>query len=151
MLLQLKRQETIGNTLCGRLYVDGQSYCDTIENSVKAIPSGFYPVRITHSPHWGEILPLIDRVIGRTGIRIHPGNTAEDSEGCILVGEYDSLLTRLLSSRKTFNALRETLLAIQRRREEIWMEVTPLDPPSVRGREDKNHKKPQKINMQFRC
>lgn len=131
MLLRLLRTTTHGNALCGQLYIDGKPFCDTIENATKAIPNGFYPVRLTQSPHWGEILPLIDRVIGRTGIRIHPGNTAADSEGCVLVGERaankeplkGNSEPRLLSSRKTFNTLREKLLAIQRSREEIWISV----------------------------
>lgn len=123
MLLRLERKQIHENTLRGRLFIDGVAYCDTIENASQAIPTGFYPVRITHSPHWDELLPLLDNVFGRTGIRIHPGNTATDSQGCILVGEWDPLNTRLLSSRRTFNALRQQMLATQRSREGIWIEI----------------------------
>ncbi len=132
MLLKLQRSTPSGNTLAGTLYIDGKYYCDTIENNSHKIQTGFYPVRLTQSPSWDEVLPLIDHVIGRSGIRIHPGNTAADSTGCILVGRrsdkdvqgHPLKEPRLLSSRKTFNPLRDQLLAIQRSHEPIFLEIS---------------------------
>lgn len=131
MLLRLLRTTTHGNALCGKLYIDGQPFCATLENAVKAIPTGFYPVRVTMSPLWKELLPILDNVPRRTGIRIHPGNTANDSEGCILVGEQDTDgdisrqhgTTCIVRSRATFNALRDQLLTIQRTHETIYIEI----------------------------
>ena len=117
MLLKLIRNAPQGKALFGQLYVDGKSFCDTLENTDYAIPTGFYRLRVTFSPRWQVLLPILDGVIGyrssgvqelgssgvtseplnskaseqrsqlRTGIRIHAGNTIEHTEGCILVGE----------------------------------------------------------------
>lgn len=135
MLIKLIRNHPTGNAVTGRITIDGRYICDTLENAEKIIPAGTYPVRLTMSPRFGEVLPLLDHVIGRTGIRIHPGNTAKDSSGCILVGqaadnpdfEQSKPTPRLLSSRKTFNALRETLLTTQRNHETIFITITEPD------------------------
>ena len=109
MYIQLIRNKPQGKALFGQLYVDGKSFCDTLENTDYAIPTGFYRLRVTFSPRWQVLLPILDGVIGyrssgvtseplnskaseqrsqlRTGIRIHAGNTIEHTEGCILVGE----------------------------------------------------------------
>ena len=119
MLLKLIRNTPQGKALFGQLYVDGKSFCDTLENTDYAIPTGFYRLRVTFSPRWQVLLPILDGVIGyrssgvqelgssgvtseplnskaseqrsqlRTGIRIHAGNTIEHTEGCILVGSID--------------------------------------------------------------
>lgn len=124
MLLRLIRTKTKGSATIGQLYIDGHLTCDTIENTNHIIPTGFYPVRVTHSPHFDELLPIIDNVPGRSGIRIHPGNTAADSQGCILVGNYEAAHNRLLSSRRTFNPLREQLRTTLHAHEPIYLEIT---------------------------
>ena len=91
MLINLIRNTPTGNAVTGRLIIDGRAVCDTLENADHIIPTGTYPVRLTMSPRFGEVLPLLDHVVGRTGIRIHPGNTARDSSGCILVGSLSPL------------------------------------------------------------
>lgn len=53
-----------------------------------AIPRGTYRLITSHSPHFGgKILPEVLNVPGFSGVRIHGGNRAEDSLGCILVGK----------------------------------------------------------------
>ena len=90
MLISLKREAPRGKAVFGRLVVDGGMLAmDTLENLTYAIPDGFYRVRMTYSPRFQEVLPILDGVIGRTGIRIHAGNTIEHTEGCILVGDAD--------------------------------------------------------------
>lgn len=112
-------------TYCiGKLYIDGVYFCDTLEDTDRglddkmseeeikelkvygetAIPSGIYPVTITYSNKFKKNLPLINNVKGYSGIRIHSGNTAKDTLGCILVGR-NKEVGKVLQSRVTFNAL----------------------------------------------
>ena len=131
MLISLKREAPQGKAVFGRLVVDGGMLAmDTLENLTYAIPDGFYRVRMTYSPRFQEVLPILDGVIGRTGIRIHAGNTIEHTEGCILVGDADqsrlSPTNRLLSSRRRLNELRNYLLTYQKQNpyEEVYVRIT---------------------------
>lgn len=143
MLLKLIRKQPQGNALCGELFIDNHWFCSTLERTDVAIPAGFYPVTLTMSPRFGEILPLIGNVVGRSGIRIHAGNYPRDTAGCILVGVADLLYPpmgstepaqpRLLSSRRTLNKLREILLTNYndrktKRYEPVYIEIINFDP-----------------------
>lgn len=150
MYLKLIREKPTGDAIFGRLYVDGgHLVMDTLENWQYAVPAGFYRLRLTYSPHFKELLPLLDRVIGfarnphsgvpRTGIRIHVGNSIEDTTGCILVGNklQESAFSldgreqgqKLLSSRKCLEELREYLRTNQTLNpyEEMYIEITEPD------------------------
>ncbi len=78
----------------GKLYIDGHYFCDTLEDTVRkvkiagktAIPTGTYKVKKTMSPRFQKILPEILNVPNFTGVRIHAGNTAADTDGCLLLG-----------------------------------------------------------------
>ena len=80
----------------GKLYIDGHYLCDTLEDTVRpagtkiagktAIPAGTYRVKKTMSPRFKKILPEILNVPGFTGVRIHAGNLATDTDGCLLLG-----------------------------------------------------------------
>ena len=95
MKLTLLREPTIGASTFGVLFVDGRFECFTLEDALRegpkvhgetAIPAGTYGVQVTFSPRFRRRLPLLLGVPGFEGIRIHPGNHHEDTEGCILVG-----------------------------------------------------------------
>ena len=73
MLIKLIRNKPKGQAIFGRLFVDGAYFCDTLEHTQHAILAGFYRVRITFSPRFQELLPILDGVIGRTGIREREG------------------------------------------------------------------------------
>lgn len=117
-------------TYCiGKLYIDGKYFSETLEDvdrglddsmtdeqikklKVKdetAIPTGIYQVTITYSPKYKKNMPLINNVKGYSGIRIHSGNTAKDTSGCILVGK-NKEVGKVLESRVTFNALFKRLM-----------------------------------------
>jgi hypothetical protein len=109
----------------GMLFIDGKYFCDTMEDKDRdlfsdmdekeilaikvfgetAIPYGTYKMRISYSPTFKKDLPEILAVKGFTGVRIHSGNTAADSKGCILVGEKNGPGTAVINSRVTFNKL----------------------------------------------
>ena len=87
-----------------------------------AIPAGTYPVTITYSPRFGRQLPLVGQVPGFEGIRIHPGNTIADTEGCILPGA-DRDRTRVLRSRVAFQVVYETIEGALGRGEAVTLTV----------------------------
>lgn len=135
MLLRLERAEAGRIATLGNLYVDGAFCCHTLEDVVQpdgvkipgntAIPYGSYPVVITWSPRFRCRLPLIADVPMFEGIRFHPGNTTDDTDGCILVGEeIDG--SRLLRSRAAFDRLFPLLDAAQARQERITLEIVRL-------------------------
>lgn len=96
MILVLKRNFKGPDYTIGKLYIDGHYFCDTLEDTVRpndtkiagrtAIPAGEYEVVKSYSPRFKKILPEILDVPGFTGVRIHAGNTAKDTDGCILLG-----------------------------------------------------------------
>ena len=92
MILEVKRIFKGNKYTIGKLYIDGEYFCDTMEPPVrnrkpKAIPLGKYKVIINHSNKFNKQLPLLLNVEGFEGIRIHNGSYPEDSLGCILVGK----------------------------------------------------------------
>ena len=70
--------------------------CDTLENADYLVPALIYRVTVTHSPRFKRLLPTLNQVPGRNGIRFHRGTKPEHSKGCILVSpENEKLLTAL--------------------------------------------------------
>jgi hypothetical protein len=120
MHMLLERIQTDPDVTIGVLHVNGDYRCWSLEDPVRevpgkpvadwkikgqtAIPRGTYAVQITPSPRFGKPLPLLIGVDGFTGVRIHPGNTAMDTEGCILVG-MDRFAKSIGRSRAAFDPL----------------------------------------------
>ena len=115
MKLQVTRFQCGATCTIGELLVDGVHECYTLEDVVRptgaakvygetAIPYGTYPVIVTFSNRFQRTLPLLVGVVGFDGIRIHPGNTAADTHGCLLVGRHHTGNT-VTESRLAFNAL----------------------------------------------
>lgn len=95
MNLKLVRQILTDRSTTGSFYLEEEWQCYTLEDRMRkgekvpgqtAIPFGKYETIISYSNRFKRLLPLLLCVPGFTGIRIHPGNTPEDTEGCILVG-----------------------------------------------------------------
>lgn len=112
MKLLLKREPHPEYTI-GKLYVDGKYECFTLEDAIRetkifgktAIPYGTYNVIINQSARFKKELPLLLKVKNFEGVRIHPGNTIEDTEGCILVGTMRTKDGKVLNSRIAFDTL----------------------------------------------
>ena len=75
---------------------------------VSAIPEGRYPVVVTWSPKFKRWLPLLLHVPKFEGVRIHAGNTAKDTQGCILVGE-NREVGKVLNSQRALDRLMKLL------------------------------------------
>lgn len=138
MELRLRRIARRETYTIGKLYIDGEYFCDTLEdtdrglrqdmslpvirakkrNGVTAIPTGRYKVTLkVQSPRFSKkamydfckgYLPRLINVLGFEGVLIHVGNTAKDTEGCILVGR-NTKVGKVLESRVTFTKLYERL------------------------------------------
>ena len=112
MILHLKRIFYGFNYTIGKLSIDGVYFCDTLEDlprDVKimnetCIPQGKYKVILNESNRFKRIMPLLLNVPNFEGIRIHSGNTAAHTSGCILVGK-NTIKGQLTDSRETFNKL----------------------------------------------
>ncbi len=135
----------------GRLYIRRQVmdeylagiaddyFCDTLEPTWRdyangaykvkgrsAIPEGRYAIVISWSPKFKQWLPIL---LGGPefnkqwqGIRIHAGNTSEDTEGCILVGK-NRLVGQVLDSRIWLHRLKQKIVEAKGRGEPVWITI----------------------------
>ena len=133
MLIKLIRNQPQGNSITGRLVIDDRWFCNTLERKGYQILALFYPVKVTHSPHFKRILPLVCNVPQteakrrevrgeRQGIRFHVGTKPEHSTGCILV-----------PNRAIEKELTELILKTQNNHEEILLEVIDYSPGTQYG------------------
>lgn len=102
MEITVQRGASNKGATIGQMRIDGVHLCFTLEDTVRevvgcavatwkipgatAIPAGRYQVIVNESTRFGRLMPLLVNVPGFTGVRIHPGNTSADTEGCILLG-----------------------------------------------------------------
>ena len=141
MDLKLIRKERTDISTIGYLHVNGAFECFILEDTdrglkqtqsleeIKAakvhgktcIPAGKYEVAITFSNRFQKYLPLLINVPGFEGIRIHPGNTAADTEGCLLPGEFRNH-NQVINSKKAFSKLFDKLKAVEKK-EKIFIEI----------------------------
>jgi len=132
MKMQLERLQCDPDVTIGSLSIDGQFECWSLEDTVRAdgvkipgetaIPAGSYTVDITYSPRFGRELPLLLNVKGFIGIRIHPGNTPNDTDGCILVGQ-DRLAKTIGRSRAAFDVLFAKMRVAKVKGDPITLEI----------------------------
>lgn len=124
MNLLLKRTKSTDTYTLGELSIDGQFFCYTVEDKDRdinkdgdlddsgetkiygetAIPKGIYKVILSISNRFKKLMPEVLNVKGFAGIRIHAGNTALDSHGCIIVG-LGRTLNGVSQSRDAFTKL----------------------------------------------
>ena len=113
MYIRLIRNEAKGNAITGRLVIDGRWFCNTLERKGVEIPALCYHVAVTQSPRFKRLLPIVQNVPQRSGIRIHRGSKPEHSSGCVLVPD-----------RVTEDKLTQIILKAQNEHEEIILEVS---------------------------
>ena len=122
----------------GDLYIDGVWECYTLEDPVReipgrpvsewkipgktAIPYGRYRVVLSRSPRFKKVLPELLKVPGYTGVRIHAGNTAEHTEGCVLVGQR-RIKAAVLDSQDAMIELMASLSAVIDYGEQVWITI----------------------------
>ena len=142
MLLKLIRNQPKGSAITGRLVINGRWFCNTLERVDYQILALYYSVRVTHSPKFKRLLPLVTSVprtpqsgygtatptgrangaMGyRQGIRFHVGTKPEHSTGCILVPADKE------------KALTDLILNAQNAHEEIILEVIDYSPGTEYG------------------
>ena len=85
MLIRLIRNQSQGSAITGRLVIDGRWFCNTLERKGYEILALCYRVAVTMSPRFKRLLPIVQNVPQRSGIRFHRGTKPEHSTGCILV------------------------------------------------------------------
>ena len=122
MYIQLIRNKPQGNAITGRLVVDGRWFCNTLERVGYQIPALCYHVTVTQSPKFKRLLPIVQNVPQRSGIRFHRGTKPQHSTGCILVPD-----------REIEELLTAALLEAQNNHEEIILEVTDFRPGTEYG------------------
>jgi hypothetical protein len=125
MEILVKREYKKKDYTIGKMYINGEYFCDTLEDTDRglkqdmplselkelkeygrtAIPTGEYFLTNEYSNRFKKMLPLIHNVPAFEGVRIHSGNTHEDTEGCLLLGVATNPEEKgwVSDSRKTLN------------------------------------------------
>lgn len=126
----------------GVRFGDGKNYCNALEDKdrgltssmsvdeilakklygMTAIPTGRYEVRISYSPRFRRDMPILIAVPGFTGIRIHSGNSAKDSYGCILIGRNDKV-GWISNSRYWTNLLQKKIQSALDKGEKVFITI----------------------------
>ena len=129
MKLTLNRKFRGPTYTIGDLSINGNFFCNTIEDTVRklpaacpnppngrsctckekiyartAIPAGTYKITFQYSPKYKKKMPYLHDVPHFLGILIHSGNTEVDSAGCIIVGN-NTVRGKVLESLATFQNL----------------------------------------------
>lgn len=137
MLIELRRMEFGDDYTIGTMLIDGLMLGHTLEDKDRkleeigigskikgktAIPRGRYEVVMSYSNRFKRIMPEVLGVPGFTAIRIHGGNTHEDTEGCPLLGAVRD--GESIRDCAGVNALlRRRIEMAERRNERVWLEV----------------------------
>lgn len=118
MKLRLERFEYGSTYTIGRFYINDVYHSFSLEDVVRkgdkvygqtAIPTGTYSVIIDLSARFRKQLPHVLNVPNFKGVRIHPGNTSKDTEGCILLGTTWTGGDFISNSKVAFNSFFEKL------------------------------------------
>lgn len=142
MKIDLHRKWRKNGYSIGILSINGERVCETLEDEDRglkaelslatikqlkvsgqtAIPVGTYQVVMSYSPRFKKMLPLLTGVPGYSGVRIHSGNTAKDTEGCILCGRNTAVGT-VTNSRYWTNKVISRIEEAVSKKEEILITI----------------------------
>lgn len=128
-IMTLNRLTFSDHSTIGELVLDNQFQCYTLEDTcrklkiphVTAIPAGKYQVVINPSARFKRLMPMLLGVPGFEGVRIHPGNTDANTDGCVLVGRIkgvDRIEESQLAFNKLFGKLEDKL-----KEGKIWIDI----------------------------
>lgn len=140
MTLRLIREPSRQGVTLGVLFVEGVFFGFTCEDQIRerdgvpvelwkvpgetCIPHGRYRVIVTDSPKFGRPLPLLVNVPGFEGIRMHPGNSQADTDGCILPGfGRDAVARKVTDSRVACDALQRQIDAASGSGDPVWLSI----------------------------
>lgn len=149
MKLLLLREPSTEICTPGILFLGDRFECFTLEDVVRevpgkpvkdwkvkgqtAIPYGVYTIDLTFSPKYQKIMPILLGVPGFEGIRIHSGNVAEHTEGCLLVGRLRADknpategIDTVTESKLAYDALFKKLSTTHELGEPIVIEIRPV-------------------------
>lgn len=144
MEIRVRRIALKENYTIGKMYINGEYFCDVLEDRVRdlenqvkvpnktAIPYGTYEITLDvkstkysdfkkypWAKDYNGYLPRLTNVPLFLGILIHPGNTEDDTSGCLLVGE-NKIVGKVINSKNTFERLmKEHLIPAKNRDEKI--------------------------------
>ena len=144
MELLLDRKYKKSNYTIGKLYIDGEYFCDTCEDKDRgitqttplsqikkikvsnetAIPTGTYNITLNVvSPKYSNFARYkYTKTPGYEGVLIHAGNSAKDSSGCILVGK-NTVVGKVTNSQNTFLELYAILKQANNKNEKITITI----------------------------
>lgn len=132
MKLTLTRTDANDQRTKGQLVIDDIPIAYTVELPLGdggvgcAIPAGTYEIAVTLSQRFGRMLPLVMDVPDRSGIRIHPGNTKSDTDGCILPGFMETP-DGVAESASACSAIQAKIAASLAQTEQVFLTV--INPP----------------------
>jgi hypothetical protein len=129
----------------GRIYIDQEFICDTLEPPVRdlrdinhdgdftdpgegkimgktAIPYGRYRIQFVYFSRHNKMQPMLLDVPGFTGIFIHSGNRPEDTEGCIIPGE-NKIKGQVLYSKFRTTILENIIHEAILEKKEVWITI----------------------------
>ena len=115
MDLEVRRFEFSAQSTIGGFLIGGGFFCWSLEDPSRdgpkvmgetCIPVGTYTVVLDWSNRFQKQMPHILDVPGFSGIRIHPGNDAADTSGCVLLG-FQRAQDQIWDSRLAFDLFME--------------------------------------------
>ena len=139
MELFLNRLDSNTECIQGELLINGTFECLTLELPLEfeglenvpnktCIPEGRYQVERLFSPHFNRLVPHVMNVPKRSAVEIHPGNTAADIRGCIILGAFKLSDTMIGGSQAACQAFEEKFNLAIDANEPVWLEIAAVSP-----------------------